>query len=220
MEKISQNKQTKRRKADATFSGRSMVEMLGVLAIIGILSVGAIAGYSKAMMKYKLNKQTEQISQLFNTMYIYKDQWHFDTWVNLVPYLLKLKEIPDSMSDDGYFVYDIFNNSILLSTNKLSSSNSYDMVHLAVQINQNNDIEICQNILNIIKEHHGQIYVFFTDSNSENASPQLTNLYYGDDFCYDNRKCIYNITLNDIYQICQTCTGKTRCNFDIHWKIS
>ena len=37
--------------------GRSMVEMLGVLAIIGVLSVGAIAGYSKAMMKYKLNKQ-------------------------------------------------------------------------------------------------------------------------------------------------------------------
>ena len=27
---------------DATFSGRSMVEMLGVLAIIGVLSVGAI----------------------------------------------------------------------------------------------------------------------------------------------------------------------------------
>ena len=33
-----------------TQSGRSIVEMLGVLAIIGVLSVGAIAGYSKAMM--------------------------------------------------------------------------------------------------------------------------------------------------------------------------
>ena len=38
-------------------SGRSMVEMLGVLAIIGVLSVGAISGYSKAMMKYKLNNK-------------------------------------------------------------------------------------------------------------------------------------------------------------------
>lgn len=46
--------------------GRSMVEMLGVLAIIGVLSVGAIAGYSKAMMKYKLNKQAEQITTLIN----------------------------------------------------------------------------------------------------------------------------------------------------------
>ena len=29
-------------------TGRSMVEMLGVLAIIGVLSVGGIAGYSKS----------------------------------------------------------------------------------------------------------------------------------------------------------------------------
>ena len=41
-------------------SGRSMIEMLGVLAIIGVLSVGGIAGYSKAMMKYRINKTIEQ----------------------------------------------------------------------------------------------------------------------------------------------------------------
>lgn len=36
--------------------GRSMIEMLGVLAIIGVLSVGGISGYSKAMYKLKMNK--------------------------------------------------------------------------------------------------------------------------------------------------------------------
>ena len=36
-------------------SGRSMIEMLGVLAIIGVLSVGGIAGYSKAMTKYRIH---------------------------------------------------------------------------------------------------------------------------------------------------------------------
>ena len=41
-------------------SGRSMIEMLGVLAIIGVLSVGGIAGYSKAMTKYRINKTIEQ----------------------------------------------------------------------------------------------------------------------------------------------------------------
>ena len=34
--------------------GRSMIEMLGVLAIIGVLSVGGIFGYSKAMMTWKI----------------------------------------------------------------------------------------------------------------------------------------------------------------------
>ncbi len=45
-------------------NGRSMVEMLGVLAIIGVLSIGAVTGYSNAMNKYKTNKFLEQISQI------------------------------------------------------------------------------------------------------------------------------------------------------------
>ncbi len=45
-------------------SGRSMIEMLGVLAIIGVLSVGGIAGYSKAMMKFKINKTIDHVTQL------------------------------------------------------------------------------------------------------------------------------------------------------------
>ena len=45
-------------------SGRSMIEMLGVLAIVGVLSVGGIAGYSKAMDKFKTNKLISQISQI------------------------------------------------------------------------------------------------------------------------------------------------------------
>ncbi len=40
-------------------SGRSMVEMLGVLAIIGVLSVGGIAGYRTAMERMYLNKALE-----------------------------------------------------------------------------------------------------------------------------------------------------------------
>ncbi len=37
-------------------TGRSMVEMLGVLAIVGVLSAGALKGYSAAMFKYKMNQ--------------------------------------------------------------------------------------------------------------------------------------------------------------------
>jgi len=36
--------------------GRSMVEMLGVLAIIGVLSIGGIAGYTMAMNKHRANE--------------------------------------------------------------------------------------------------------------------------------------------------------------------
>ncbi len=45
-------------------SGRSMVEMLGVLAIIGVLSVGGIAGYNAAMDKIAKNNILELLNKL------------------------------------------------------------------------------------------------------------------------------------------------------------
>ena len=62
-----------------TQSGRSMIEMLGVLAIIGVLSVGGIAGYSKAMMKFKINKTIEQITTVSqNVKAFFASQKNFD----------------------------------------------------------------------------------------------------------------------------------------------
>ncbi len=60
--------------ADAALCGRSMVEMLEVLAIIGVLSVGAMSGYAKAMLKYKLNKQTEQIGSILDYASLYSEE--------------------------------------------------------------------------------------------------------------------------------------------------
>ena len=42
--------------------GRSMVEMLGVLAIIGILSIGGIHGYRYAMTKYRSNQILNELN--------------------------------------------------------------------------------------------------------------------------------------------------------------
>ena len=61
---VGDDKNIKQMSHYAQETGRSMVEMLGVLAIIGVLSVGGIAGYSKAMMKHKLNKTINQITTI------------------------------------------------------------------------------------------------------------------------------------------------------------
>ena len=52
-------------------SGRSMIEMLGVLAIIAVLTVGGIAGYSKAMTQFKVNKIIAETNQLIATAHEY-----------------------------------------------------------------------------------------------------------------------------------------------------
>ena len=41
-----------------------MVEMLGVLAIIGVLSVGGVSGYVTAMDKYKMNRYASDINMM------------------------------------------------------------------------------------------------------------------------------------------------------------
>ena len=77
-------------------NGRSMVEMLGVLAIIGVLSVGGIAGYSKAMNKYKINKTTDQVSMLVaNIRTLFSSQGNYKDLTNARA--IKFGVVPNDM---------------------------------------------------------------------------------------------------------------------------
>ena len=102
--------------------GRSRIEMLGVLAIIGVLSVGGIAGYSKAMMKYRVNKTIEQITLIANNLStFYKNSFQDVTcWGDCslckgCPILKKAKLIPDEM-------VEISENKISKITNEFGGS--------------------------------------------------------------------------------------------------
>ena len=53
--------------------GRSMVEMLGVLAIIGVLSVGGVAGYKAAMDAYRRNAALEVADIITQSFLIEED---------------------------------------------------------------------------------------------------------------------------------------------------
>ncbi|MBR2136907.1 MAG: hypothetical protein IJ852_02965 [Alphaproteobacteria bacterium] len=60
-------------------SGRSMIEMLGVLAIIGVLTVGSIAGFQKAMQKHRVNVIRDQIIQIVaGVKNLYASQHHYN----------------------------------------------------------------------------------------------------------------------------------------------
>ena len=89
----------------ATQCGRSMIEMLGVLAIIGVLSVGGIAGYSKAMMKYRINKTIEQITLIAgNVRTFFAPQGNYDGLNSTdtgKAIIKKAKLVPDEMWDGG-----------------------------------------------------------------------------------------------------------------------
>ena len=251
MEKISQNEQTKRRKADAalsgrsffrkkvqirrnfattctqkstqgaklqadaTFSGRSMVEMLGVLAIIGVLSVGAISGYSKAMMKYKLNKQIEQISTVLNNALIYTIGIKYDHSQSIFNLLVKLNVIPKEMiKDQGKDLS--FSDSL---NNTIRANCGYSGVYfcsLNIKMDTSNySVESCRNILTAAKENSPDLWQV---AMYKNEGDSITSRTYGDKYCGGYYPCIRDMKLSDIESLCRDCTVDDRCFLQIFWK--
>ncbi len=71
--------------------GRSMVEILGVLAIVGVLSFGGIQGYKYAMDKHRANDIVNEVNMRAT------DIWHL--------YQDGEKELPDSPEADAFPEY-------------------------------------------------------------------------------------------------------------------
>ena len=111
-------------------SGRSMIEMLGVLAIVGVLSVGGIAGYSKAMTKFKINKTADQISQIVtNIRTLYAQQ---TTYAGLnTANAIKMGVTPDELGT-GTTLTHSFAGSITISTNNRLTNSSSDAFEVTI----------------------------------------------------------------------------------------
>ncbi len=107
-------------------AGRSMIEMIGVLAIIGVLSMGGVAGYSKAMNKFRVNKAADQITQLAqNIRTLYMGQRKYN---DLTESVIKRSHLaPAEMydSEDSLNLINPFGGSVSVwSGNKKTSSDS------------------------------------------------------------------------------------------------
>ena len=59
---MTQNEKPQTEAINPPEQGRSMIEMLGTLAIMGVLSIGGIAGYGYAVTKYKANETMEELN--------------------------------------------------------------------------------------------------------------------------------------------------------------
>lgn len=112
--------------------GRSMIEMLGVLAIIAVLSVGGIAGYSKAMTKFKINKTIEQITMIaHNVRTVFINEHTYDElgyigdkskvqdFLNLGIITADMFDSDGVIGDDGAYTYMVnpFNGGVWINVN-------------------------------------------------------------------------------------------------------
>ncbi len=204
-------------RARHAFLGRSMIEMLGVLAIIGVLSVGGIAGYSKAMFEYKANILKEQISTLINSLNNHKEKLAIsgedDSEYYLVEVLDAMNELPDGMYYNKNLLKDVFENWVRVYH---IQKHKYTGVHISFKPD-NNGYAMCRNYTLISQALHDSIFsasIGVTDSNYEG---ELGHYLYGDNGCTPSRNCLKDATLTDIENMCRQCDNDEdgKCNFYI-----
>ena len=203
-----------------TQSGRSMVEMIGVLAIIGVLSVGAISGYSKAMRKYKLNKFSEQINTVINA--VARNAQAFNNLTSnttVLPYLIKMGEIPTEMvrqSNNNSYIRDIFGNQLYVTYHPGSVDVTASVPNVTIlyyYLNLKGNLDLCQTVFNIIKEHSGDIYYAYLNGGNNNLKQ-----YFGDNNCTSSVKCLRNMSLDDIAQTCSLQAEQEQSEMAILWR--
>ena len=213
-----------KRQADAALCGRSMVEMLGVLAIIGVLSVGAMTGYSKAMLKYKLNKQSEQLTYLLNSTYQLLSETKFTEpegkASNITDILIKLNLVPQEMIKDpnSKFIYDAMGNEIFVGWES-APEHEHDFFKITLfGANNRVDDDTCLNVLNFSKEMSGILWqTHFIYSADEDDSDHYAVRTYGDADCGNIYPCLKDLTVARIRELCDTCLNQTTCNIRILW---
>ena len=202
---------------DANFLGRSMIEMLGVLAIIGVLSVGGIAGYSKAMEMYKLNKWKEDfITFTFNlkTAYINSKSYYDTQKVSLVNLFKELNIIPQSMYDS--YNKDVFGNTINIYTVTTITKNAHFTIQTKTLPNKFS-VEQCKTIFEL-SQHYDDIWIVLLNEDSGVATGHL--------FAVKGKLCPteyykqFNPQPYNLQQVAEQCSVCAKQNCDIKFITS
>lgn len=208
-------------------TGRSMIEMLGVLAIVGVLSVGGIAGYSKAMEKWKVNKAIEEYSYL-----IYGLQEHLSDihkmpnpdYVGLIDLANSLNLIPNSWTiKNNFYANDAYGNLIGLAVHPAQGSMpariSFDLQLGGIQSSDNSttspafSINICRTLFtDLIMPINDSIW-----ATAVNAKKSGWINYYAQNWCDgDKLPCLRDLTVSKINELCRSCDGsKEVCSVNI-----
>ena len=223
---------------DSLCAGRSMVEMLGVLAIIGVLSVGAIAGYSKAMFKYKLNKQAESFNSLLNSaIQLYPDltrtyainKFNNATGAQFVLNIFgKMNLIPDGMHIQNNYIVDIFKNNIWFSyyNGRNGATNEYLMYVTLARTGtslSSHDKEVCRNMVTVAKENSENLAWLQMRSYQGNSYTAF-NLYGGLASLRRNNvpqnRLLRNAGVKEIDDFCSACDSEDACQLLVYITVT
>ena len=198
--------------------GRSMIEMLGVLAIIGVLSVGGIAGYSKAMEKFKVNKAISEYSLLIFGILEHLDDLRPTACDNtnfcgLASYYQAANLLPGNwiVKDDAH-ISD--SNGNMIFTFVRNKRIGFDLYLGAATGSSKFPQKLCKELFtNLVKPLHSSLHHAGIWGNVNGG-----NYLYGDNICQtDGLKCLRDISLSEINSLCESCADGESCCIGIEF---
>ena len=197
--------------------GRSMIEMLGVLAIIAVLSVGGIAGYSKAMEKWRINKLMEEYSYMIQGILGHLTEFQkLPRNTGLVDVGLAMNFIPSNWKKiNPLIAYDTFGNVVKPYARDKRVVIDFYLGGLSDgQKSKGFSPRICAAIMkDLVKPLHSSLtyaWIF-------RGGFVVTDYFRGDTRCTSNVTCLRDITPDDINQVCNLCDGERQCSITIEF---
>ena len=201
--------------------------MLGVLAIIGVLSVGGIAGYSKAMQKWEDNKQIQQLSELFYNSINNFDWFEHDYFSQPISGYVKgegmtilasINAIPSGMTVKNKILYDSLGNFYHMDYGQYNCPGGGRCpftLYYVITLRQNNNSLVytsekqCKNIITVLKNFDDFIREMqFRTREKDNQNYTISNIIYGKKHCLNGKMCFKNLTPSDITIYCKSCLNE------------
>lgn len=207
--------------------GRSMIEMLGVLAIVGVLSVAGISGYIKAMNEYRINKVIADYTSILNSVLTLSPSMNKiapdaakGKRFNLAEIVEQAGWIPVNWLRQGNALYDgYFHRQINLEYRGKLGGGFIFLIYITEKSenkteSKTEDIRFCQRIVSdFAKQYYDLLRVV---TMYEPGGSGSTHLGYGKDYCGGENICLISRTPDEILEFCKSCTNnKNYCRLGI-----
>lgn len=190
-----------------------MIELLGVLAIIAVLSVAGIAGYSKAMEKYKLIKYREGMVELISNFLQIKDELPTSNTTYTANYPEIMHEMGLIPAEFEYVnkttLKDGFGVAMAIYHDGRPGENHYNFsFHFT---NSRLSSLACHELLETVIEFRNDVHELYRQPFGRPSGVDYIPYYrvWGSRFCVKGEKCLSNLTMNDIHEICYYYKGKS-----------
>lgn len=201
--------------------GRSMIEMLGVLAIIAVLSVGGIAGYGKAIEQFKVNRLIEEYGYVVQQLIEKGDGLRENVKDSAEVFydsetISAMGFVPNTWKKRGRGFSNSLGHSVIFSS-KLNLLSMNTELTIIGQTKGDVPNRVCKELMSkVYKPMHQTIkwITYFGGTEGKIKNFQVDGGY----ICSRHRKCLKNLTVLDIEEICETCAPKKdiyRCNMII-----